>query len=171
MSRTVIASILLVLLIGIVALGMWLIGGHDEATTPPSSKSHAEQMVDTDTSRDSNRNSRSPGGRKLSPTTNQARRARPHRDLAVSGDLASALKLTDDEQEQINTLIAEIHIDRRQLFDEISGGDKSVDEVSREMGELRRQLNEEVRDLLGDERATALFEALSRAERYVSTND
>ena len=156
MSRKVIVYILSVFMIGIAAVGIFLIGDRGAPATERSAESPAEQTAAHDTRRDSTGRSRSHGARKPSTASRETDRSEP----AVSAELARELKLTRAEQEKVNTLIAEIETERRARFDEVSRGDKTVEEVTIEIGELRQQLAEKIRDLLGDERATALFRAL-----------
>ena len=79
--------------------------------------------------------------------------------------------LTGPEQERVNAIIAELEPHRRRLFSELTEGKKSEEEVSQELGELQQQRNEEIQDLLGDERARALFDALRRKDRVEIAND
>jgi hypothetical protein len=118
------------------------------------------QTAAPETGRDSKVSSGTRGVGNLTPATHQTHRDQPSRDLEVSEELASELNITDAERKQVNTLIAKIETDRRQLFDALSRRERTKEEITTEMGELRTQLNEDIRNLLGDERATALFEAL-----------
>jgi hypothetical protein len=162
MLRATFAFILLILFIGIVALGMWLILGHGEETTQLPATSHTPHTVEPDTGGGSNALFRSRGAKRPLPTTEEVHHDAPPRELAVSDELASELKLTEAEQERINTLVDEIRTDRRQLFDELSERGRTVEEVSEEMSDLRQQLHEDIEVLLGDERAAAVLDALRR---------
>jgi hypothetical protein len=73
------------------------------------------------------------GVRKLTPSPRQTQLDQPSRDLEVSEELASELNITDAERKQVNTLIAKIETDRRQIFDALSRRDRTAEDVTMQM--------------------------------------
>ncbi len=171
MLRRIIAVALVILLIGIVVLGVWLISGHGDAT-PLSTGADAEPADARVARRDSKGFARSRsvtrparGARGAAPELERTPEAQPPPELAVSEALASELNLTDTEREQANALIAGMLADRRKAFDEMTHGDWTREDLSEEMGHLRRRLNADMAELLGGERAEELLRALRRRKR------
>lgn len=160
MSRSVVVYGLLLLLIGIAAFGIWVLGHLGNESGAPSTGSPAASSSVSDTHRDNTVSKPSRPAKRRFPKRNWTPGFEPVRDPVVSVELASELDLTSAEREQLNTLIAEIETRRRELFDDVSTGGRTVDDVSEEIGDLRAQLGDDIRDLLGDERADALFHAL-----------
>lgn len=161
MYRTVISAGLFIFLIGIAAFGMWLTQNQGNESASPSNPSHAGPAAAPETIGDARGVSRSRRAAKRVPAVDPA----VPQDLAVSEEIASKVDITDAEQERINTLVGEILVHRRQLFDELSRGNRTAEDVSQELGELRLQLNEDIRDLVGDERAAALMAELQRRHK------
>jgi hypothetical protein len=158
--KSVLFFLLLLLLIGIIALGVGLVRGRGDVAKQLSTGSPDAQTDEFEAGSNPKRFSKTREHRRRSAAIDPIERAPDPRDQAVSEDLARELNITDAERAQVNTLIAGIETNRRRLFDEVSNRSRTEEDVTAEMGELRGQLSEDIRDLLGDERATMLFEAL-----------
>lgn len=85
--------------------------------------------------------------------------------------MAAELKLTGEEQARINAIYDEVQEKRRELFTALSNREKDETEASEEMTEIRRQMNDDLRDLLGHQRTADLFEAIQKEASQSQAND
>ncbi len=85
--------------------------------------------------------------------------------------MAAGLNLTGEEQARINAMYDNMQEKRRELFTALSTREKSDEEVAEEITEIRRQMNDDLRDLLGPQRAADLFEAMQNAASQSQAND